>query len=774
MTEFRQQDIAHVLKDLFGFHSFLSNQQEIVEAILARQDAFVVMPTGGGKSLCYQLPAHIMDGTCIVISPLISLMKDQVDAAIATGLRASFLNSSLSASMKRGVERELTDGKLDLIYVSPERFAMPEFIAALKRVKLSFVAIDEAHCVSEWGHDFRPDYLNLGKLTGEFPDVPVTAFTATATHKVQDDIVAKLGLRSPHVVRASFNRPNLYYKVVAKAKPGDQILRFVKSRPGDSGIVYRTTRKSVEQTANMLVRNGIKALPYHAGLEDSTRVRNQEAFNRDEIDVIVGTIAFGMGIDKSNVRYVLHGDLPKNIESYYQETGRSGRDGEPATCLLLFGYGDIPKIRFFIDQLENQDEKMRQLRHLNKMVNYATVNACRRKQLLNYFGEEWPRNSRADFTEAQRRHSISVKPGLLGCPQDPMTRHNPAKNGKAGEPASNFPCCDICEGEVESIDATRDAQIIMSAIARTGERFGINHIVSVVTGSQTAKIQQLGHDRIKTYGAGQDHDKRHWRQIIDNLLAQGLILQTDNEYPVLQLQPESREVLFGNRPVHILKTVRKAAKRRYGSVAAEIGDFNSDLFENLRDLRKKLASEQGVPPYVVFSDRALHEMARYFPTTRSDMLQITGVGETKLARYCNQFMQAITQFQEQNPGAAPLQDSNPSSFESLETFSPVESPGPHEQTWELLRKGMSVATIAARYGKTENTIYRHIERLIQENKPVDIDTFVPPEKRRLIEYLFEQHGSERLKPIVEAAKGQVDYNQTRLVRALVNSNAPHS
>ena len=354
-----------VLKDVFGFRSFLPNQEEIVRAILARQDAFVVMPTGGGKSLCYQLPAHVMDGTCMVISPLISLMKDQVDAAIETGLRASFLNSSLSASMKRQVEADLADGKLDLIYVSPERFAMPEFIAALKRVQLSFVAIDEAHCISEWGHDFRPDYLNLSTIVQEFPDVPVAAFTATATHKVQEDIVTKIGLRSPHTVRASFNRPNLFYKVIPKLKPAGQILRFVRNHAGEAGIVYRTTRKSVEQTANMLTKHGIKALPYHAGLADAVRVKNQDAFNKDEVDVIVATIAFGMGIDKSNVRYVMHGDLPKNMESYYQETGRSGRDGEPAHCLLLFGYGDIPKIRFFIDQTQDEDERKHAIKCLN-------------------------------------------------------------------------------------------------------------------------------------------------------------------------------------------------------------------------------------------------------------------------------------------------------------------------------------------------------------------------------------------------------------------------
>jgi len=598
------QQTGTVLKDVFGFHSFLPNQEEIVQAIIAKQDAFVVMPTGGGKSLCYQLPAHIMDGTCIVISPLISLMKDQVDAAIATGLRASFLNSSLSVGMKRDVESQLAAGELDLIYVSPERFAMPEFIATLKRVQLSFVAIDEAHCISEWGHDFRPDYLNLSTIVKEFPDVPVAAFTATATHRVQDDIVAKLGLRSPHTIRASFNRPNLFYKVIPKQKPSDQILKFVRAHADEPGIIYRTTRKSVEQTANMLTKHGIKALPYHAGLADATRVKNQDAFNKDEVDVIVATVAFGMGIDKSNVRYVLHGDLPKNMESYYQETGRSGRDGEPAHCLLLFGYGDIPKIRFFFDEITDETEKKHAIKCLNDMVHYATVHACRRKQLLNYFGETYP------------PHQISQ--GGNGAGQAPIS--SPPLAGYRDE-VSGTRCCDICEGEVESIDATRDAQIIMSAIARTGERFGINHIVTVVTGDDSDRIRQLGHDQIKTFGAGKDRDKRHWRLMIDNLLAKGLIIQTEGDYPVLQLQPESREVLFGGREVHVLKTRRKAAGRPIRRAGPGVEDFDEELFEELRKLRKELASEQGVPPYVVFTDRTLHEMARFFPATFSNTLQ---------------------------------------------------------------------------------------------------------------------------------------------------------
>lgn len=517
--------------------------------------------------------------------------------------------------MKRQVENRLTDGKLDLIYVSPERFAMREFIRTLRRVKLSFVAIDEAHCISEWGHDFRPDYLNLSTIIKGLPDVPVAAFTATATKRVQDDIVTKLGLRMPHIVRASFNRSNLFYKVVPKEKPGDQILRFVRAHAGEPGIIYRTTRKSVEQTADMLIRHGIRALSYHAGLDGATRVKNQDAFNRDEIDVIVATIAFGMGIDKSNVRYVLHGDLPKNIESYYQETGRSGRDGEPAHCLLLFGYGDIPKIRFFIDRISDKAERNHSLRCLNDMVHYATVHSCRRKQLLNYFGEE--------------------------CSPVSVHQHSSA--------VSSTPCCDICEGEVESIDATGDARILLSTIAHTGERFGINHIVSIVTGHDSKRVRQLGHDRIKTFGAGRDSNKGHWRLIVDNLLVKNLILQTTGDYPVLKLQPESKKVLFSGHEVHILKTRKIKDKRQKRKAANEPVPYNEDLFEQLRVLRKKLASEQGVPPFVIFTDRTLHEMARFFPATEQAMLQITGVGEIRLTRYGKQYIEAIQVFLQGHP-----------------------------------------------------------------------------------------------------------------------------
>ena len=592
--------LTRALSEVFGFHAFRANQEGIIRAILGGRDAFAVMPTGGGKSLCYQLPAYLLEGTCVVISPLISLMKDQVDAAQGNGLAAEFLNSSLVPDERAAVGRRLTAGELDLLYVAPERFAMESFTAALKSVRLGMFAVDEAHCISEWGHDFRPDYLRLSRIVTEFAHVPVAAFTATATARVQDDIIARLGLRDPHTVRASFDRPNLFYQVLPKASPNRQILSFLHGRGGESGIIYRTTRSSVESTAEFLTGQGIRALPYHAGLPNAMRKAHQEAFNRDEVSVIVATVAFGMGIDKSNIRFVVHADLPKNMESYYQETGRSGRDGEPAHCLLLFGGGDIPKIRHFINEIADEAERAAATAKLYDMVNFATVNACRRKQLLGYFGE------RLD-----------------------------------GETCGG---CDVCAGQVEQIDATLDARIVMSAMARTGQRFGAAHVVDVVTGADTQKIRDFKHDLLVTYGTGSEKPKAHWRRVIDNLVAQGCTAHTDSRFPGLRITDKGGEVLFGRAEFHILKAAEPAKARRRkraGASADVVEDYDQALFEKLRSLRTELARAQNVPPYIVFSDRALREMARDCPTSTDQMRGITGVGEKKLQRYGEQFLSVV-------------------------------------------------------------------------------------------------------------------------------------
>ncbi|MFA5353508.1 MAG: DNA helicase RecQ [Thermodesulfovibrionales bacterium] len=599
-----QDPLYDALHAVFGFRQFRPNQEPIIRNILNGRDVFAVMPTGGGKSLCYQLPASMMEGTAVVISPLISLMKDQVDAAAENGITAAFMNSSLNSEEVSSVYRMLRDKRLKLLYIAPERFAMPHFLERLKAARISFFAIDEAHCVSEWGHDFRPDYLGLSLIPRMFPSVPVAAFTATATQKVQEDIITRIGLRKPHIVRASFNRPNLFYEVKPKSKVGAQILAFIMERSGESGIIYRTTRDSVTETAEFLRSKGIAALPYHAGLSAGERNRNQEAFNRDETQVIVATIAFGMGIDKSNVRFVIHADLPKNVEGYYQETGRAGRDGEPARCILFFGRGDIPKLRYFIDAIPDEKERSIALEKLNQMAGYALHNVCRRKQLLGFFGEEYP-----------------------------------------GE---NCGCCDICTGSVEQVDITIDAQIIMSAISRTKQRFGAGHIVDIVTGADTKRIREFGHNEIKTYGAGKGRDKRYWRGIVDELLAQEALIQEGDPYPVLKISPKGSDILFGRESISALRREEPKEKILREKID-EAAEYDRPLFGILRTVRKGLADEQQVPPYVIFSDKTLHEICRRFPLTLSAMREISGVGDTKLERYGEIFIREIQRYRDINP-----------------------------------------------------------------------------------------------------------------------------
>lgn len=599
----KEPAVLDTLNTVFGFPAFRPNQESIITSILNKQDVFAVMPTGGGKSLCYQLPAKILQGTTIVISPLISLMKDQVDAALETGISAAFMNSSLNAQEMADIYRMLKYNKIDLLYIAPERFAMPHFLETLKTVPISFFAIDEAHCVSEWGHDFRPDYLSLSVIPEMFPHVPVAAFTATATQRVQEDIIGKIGLRSPKIIRASFNRPNLFYRIKRKSKVDVQILEFLKGHRDEPGIVYRTTRDSVMDTAAFLVSKGIAALPYHAGLKGDERTRNQEAFNRDEASVIVATIAFGMGIDKSNIRFVIHADLPRNIESYYQETGRAGRDGAPAHCILFFSRGDIPKIRYFIDQITDEKERSISMEKLNQTVGFASHNVCRRKQLLKFFGEEYP--------------------------------------------SDNCGACDICSGSVEQIDVTTDAQIIMSAMSRTRQRFGAGYIIDIVTGADTKRIRDLQHNTVKTYGAGKHRDRKYWRFLVDELIAQGLIRQDGDRYPVLKLAQKGSEVLFGQDRVSALK--REDAKRKPPLKGGEFDRYDEDLFEKLRLVRKNIAEEQQVPPYVIFSDKTLHDMCRSYPVSSADMKRISGVGDVKLERYGRYFMDEIRRHLSNNP-----------------------------------------------------------------------------------------------------------------------------
>jgi ATP-dependent DNA helicase RecQ len=713
-------EILETLRTVFGFQTFRPNQEDIIRSILNRRDVFAVMPTGGGKSLCYQLPAKMMEGTAVIISPLISLMKDQVDAALENGIPAAFMNSSMTAQEMSGIYRALKQNEVKLLYIAPERFAMPHFLETLKTFPISLFAIDEAHCISEWGHDFRPDYLSLSLIPTEFPNVPVAAFTATATKKVQEDIIGKIGLRCPFSVRASFNRENLFYEVKPKSRVESQILEFLSAHQGESGIIYRTTRDSVMESADFLVSKGIRALPYHAGLSPEQRNKNQEAFNRDEANVIVATIAFGMGIDKSNVRFVLHADLPKNIEGYYQETGRAGRDGEPAHCLLFFGRGDIPRIRYFIDKTEDEGERSIAIEKLKQTVDYASHNVCRRKHLLGFFGEDYPDD--------------------------------------------NCGGCDICTGSVERVDVTVDAQIILSAISRTQQRFGIGHIVDIVTGADTKRIRELRHNEIKTYGAGKCKDKKYWRFLVDELLAQAMVRQEGDPYPVLKLTQKGLNVLYGKGEAKALKKQDTAKPK--AMKGSDLEQYDGALFERLRGLRKELGEEHQVPPYVIFSDRTLHEMCRHFPKTLPDMRRISGVGDAKLERYGEDFTCEINRYLNENPGIrVPEVRSADSMYPAVERSMTKKKGESAQETYEFFKRGMSLEDISKLRKLSPSTISSHLEQLIREDREIDIDRLVAPAKRKEIEELFLSMRQWALNPVIEHFNGAVSYEEARLVRA---------
>jgi ATP-dependent DNA helicase RecQ len=566
--------------------------------LIRGEDAFVIMPTGGGKSLCYQIPALHRPGVAIVVSPLISLMKDQVDALRANGLRAAFYNSSLNEGDARRILAELHSGELDLLYVAPERLMAEAFLERLAEVDIALFAIDEAHCVSQWGHDFRPEYVQLGRLRGLFPAVPLIALTATADVQTRADIIDRLGLRQASCYVAGFDRPNIRYTVIDKQKPFAQLTTFLASRPADdAGIVYALSRKRVEDVAAKLSAAGITAAPYHAGLPDRERGRVQEAFQRDELQVVVATVAFGMGIDKPNVRFVVHYDLPRNIESYYQETGRAGRDGLPAEALLLFGYGDIAVARSLIENGGNAEQNRIELHKLNAMVGFAEAVTCRRRVLLGYFGET------------------------------------------LAEDCGN---CDLCLTPPERYDATEEAQKALSCVYRVGQRFGMGHVIDVLRGSQNQRIQQLGHDRLSTYAIGRDLSQDVWGSIFRQLVHLGYLEQDMGNYSVLRLTAKAKPLLRGEERLVLARPrLRPAPVKQPAKRGREDLPYDEGLFQALRALRKRLADEQQVPPFVVFSDATLVAMAALRPATPEEMGRVSGVGAHKLGRYGADFLQEI-------------------------------------------------------------------------------------------------------------------------------------
>jgi ATP-dependent DNA helicase RecQ len=601
------------LKRHFGHDQFRPLQREIVQDALAGQDVFVLMPTGGGKSLCFQLPALMRDGLTIVVSPLIALMKDQVDALQTSGIPATYLNSTLDREEAKARWRGLHRGQYRMLYVAPERLMLDAFLERALNWDIAQFAIDEAHCISEWGHDFRPEYRELKKLRKHLPDVPIMALTATATERVRADIVKELKLRDPRAYVASFNRPNLTYRVIPKTAAYEQLLAFIRSRPNDSGIIYCASRKSTESLARNLNEDGISAKPYHAGLTNVERTKHQDAFLRDDVRVITATIAFGMGINKPNVRFVVHYDLPKNLESYYQETGRAGRDGLPSECVLLFSPGDVAKQRHFIDE-KNETEARIARAQLQQMVHYAETRECRRAVLLEYFGETFPQQS---------------------CDS-----------------------CDSCLQPRETFDGTVHAQKFLSCIyrihARHGFGFGLGHVVDVLRGADTEAIRQRGHNELSTYGIGAELKRAEWQAIGRELLRLGLVECAPGKFATLSLTPAGLEALRKRTSIVLTKQIEiaeKSARIKPGAI-----ECDEALFERFRALRRQLADERGVPAYIIFSDVSLREMARNYPTNSTEFRRIPGVGEQKLKDFGEAFLSEIRSHLAANPSRTFTED----------------------------------------------------------------------------------------------------------------------
>ena len=587
-----------VLKSVFGYQSFRKGQEEVINAALNGQDALVVMATGNGKSLCYQIPALCFEGLTLVISPLISLMKDQVDQLQANGIEADFLNSSQTLEQQQQVQNKLISGQLKLLYVSPEKVMTNSFFQLISYSKVSFIAIDEAHCISQWGHDFRPEYTQLGGLKASFPHAPIMALTATADYATRQDILTHLNLENPHRYIGSFDRPNIRYTLEEKYKPMEQLTRFVLAQKGKSGIIYCNSRNKVERIAESLRNKGVSAAAYHAGMETALRECVQQDFQRDNVQVVVATIAFGMGINKSNVRFVAHFDLPRSIESYYQETGRAGRDDLPAEAVLFYEPADYAWLQKIL--LEKPETPQRQIEQhkLEAIGEFAESQTCRRLVLLNYFGEH---------------------------------RQTPCNN------------CDICLDPPKKYDGLVDAQKVMSTIYRVGQCYGAHYVIAVLRGMHNQKIIERQHDKLSVYGIGKDKSKEHWQSVIRQLIHLGFVQQVIGELnPTLQLTESAKAILKGEEPLELaMPRISSISKIAHNPQRQSVANYDKDLFARLRFLRKQIADKENIPPYIVFNDATLQEMAQYMPTSNIEMLQINGVSSIKLEQFGQPFMALI-------------------------------------------------------------------------------------------------------------------------------------
>jgi ATP-dependent DNA helicase RecQ len=682
-------NIQQTLQRNFGYNSFRHNQEEIINNVLAKKDSIVLMPTGGGKSLCYQVPALLFEGVTIVVSPLIALMKDQVDALKINGVAAAFLNSSQSGAEQEIIFRQLKNNQLKLLYVAPERLlGQHNLLNYLRGINLSLFAIDEAHCISHWGHDFRPEYLVLGQLKKQFPSVPIIALTATADSLTRKDIIQKLEVTDFTVYENSFNRPNISYYVKEKRNYFKQLINFLAHHKEDSGIIYCLSRSSTEKLAEDLRDEGYAAEAYHAGVEKNIKEKNQDKFLKDEIKIIVATIAFGMGINKSNVRFVVHVDLPKNIEGYYQETGRAGRDGLPSEAILFYSASDVFKLKTFARIEGNEAQSKVMLKKLDKMAAFCETRQCRRKYLLNYFDE----------------------------------------------PAANF-CgsCDVCLSDEEKVDATIEAQKILSAVTRLQERFGINYVIDFLRGSSTTKTE---HQSIKTFGIGKDISKDQWKMYVKDMLQLGYLQQSDTEYPVLQLNEISRQILKGEMQVKLVKSVsvNKELVQR-NSVAEPV---NADLLKKLKAIRYDLAKEENVAAFQVFSDATLVELATYLPLTNSDLAKISGFGDIKLSKYGNYFLDAIIDYCRANDLVTKINSKAPK--RQRKSAAVERTTDTKKQTLHLFQLGKSVDEITFERGLSTGTVEGHLAHFIFSGE-LKINEIVNAEKLKTITKAIEENNS---------------------------------
>lgn len=707
-------DAREVLKHRFGYDSFRPQQEEIIANVLAGRDCMVLMPTGGGKSLCYQIPALLLDGLTIVISPLIALMKDQVDALRANGVEAAFLNSSQTNAEQVAVFKAARSGSLKLLYIAPERLLQSgdRFIEFLREIDVVLFAIDEAHCISSWGHDFRPEYLRLARLKAEFPKVPVIALTATADKLVRQDILERLNISDAERFVSSFNRPNIFYSVEPKRKSFGRLLDYLAKHRDESGIIYCLSRASVDSLAADLRDEGYNAIAYHAGLERAERERNQRLFINDEVKIVVATIAFGMGIDKSNVRFVVHMDLPKNIESYYQETGRAGRDGLPSEALLFFSWADVTKLKGFAEVEGNAEQTAIMLKKLDRMGEFGDLRTCRRKYLLNYFSEEF---------------------------------------------VGNCGSCDNCTTEVETFDGTIIAQKALSAVYRTGQRFGITYLVDLLRGSSTVRDE---HKDLKTFGVGSDVSKSDWIDYFKDLIARGYLSQAEGQYPIVLLTDTSQDVLAGRIIVELTKSrVRdEAAKTKL-----EDATYEQPLFEELRRLRAVIAQSENLPPYIVFSDATLIEMATWLPLTDDDMRRIMGVGDLKMQKYGRDFLNEIRKYCSRL-GLSTRAGLKGSSRARKRRVRKPDDRSTFEISLALFREGKTIEEIAEIRDLGIATIEGHLALFIPMGK-IELEELVPSEKVEPIRDVVHKLGTGALGPIKTELGDGFSYGEIRAVIA---------